>query len=205
MKSFSRCFRDQLPFSLLIYPCIPCVGDTTNILTLFLISSLCLLGFFLLKFLLRNSASAIQYLNGDYWVPIYFLLFQGVALSLGVAAMLIRKRRRKKEKRYLSILTNSFGLGILYLLGGVASLKVYDLVDQFPVIGPLMAKVQELLGRFLGENTTKVVSSWWGIAISMLLILIPAIGPFLGALLLLIPQQFIIIWFGYLLLCAIYS
>ena len=119
MNSFKSCFRKKLPYSLLIVPCIPCAGDSDS-LYLILSTVACLVVFFLTKFIYRNDPAMVGHLNDNEWVPLYFVIGYALAITIVIAALIIKrnylKRRQFRFKKWFSIMISSMGIGILPIL-----------------------------------------------------------------------------------------
>lgn len=207
MNSFKRCFKKKLPYSLLLYPCIPCVGDG-NAFYLILASVICLCVYFATKFIFRHNIKTINHLNNNTWVPYYFAISYALAMSIVIAILIAKKQHNKKKfklRKVPSLLISSFGIGIILLLTCLASLKVYDALYHLPIIGPIITNILEIIESYLGTNTPRIIASWWGIALSWLFIFIPLIGPYISSFITLVPQNQFVLYIGYLIVCFIHQ
>ena len=201
MSSFKSCFKKKLPYSLLIYPCVPCVSDGNN-LYLFVASALCLLAFFIIRIMYRHNIKIVDYLNNDTWVPVYFVVSYALIMSIVMAVMIITRQRKKRFKGWLSVGMSSLGVGIVLLISGIASLKVYDAIYYLPIIGQIVAYVLTWVESYFGSNVPKIIVSWWGVALSWLFVFIPLVGPYVSSIATLIPQNLLLLWIGYLWVCS---
>lgn len=204
MKNFTKCFRDKFPNSLLVYPCIPGVGDKNGI-WLFLASFACLAVFFIIKILYRNNLLISSFINEDDWIPYYFIALHAVIMSIIMTLFIVGKLKQDKIKKAIPIFLNSFGISILMFFSSIISIKTYDLAVFLPIIGRILLVIRYLAERFIGVNGSKVLVGWWGITFSWILSIIPIIGPILGSFLTIIPQNFFLLWIGYVVLCSIYT
>ena len=197
-EQFASCFKAKFPMSLLLYPCLPCSQDEESSLLWW--SSFVLMGLFLvLKWWFRNNMTYADILNHDRWTVYYFIIIYTVMVSGLIAYLNLRKLDRREK--WKSILLNSFGIGILFFVGCFVSLKFYDFLVYLPLFGHLLVKLAQLMENWLGPNMPRIFISWWGVPLSPFVMLIPLIGPFLAGALSFFPQNFFLMWIGYILVC----
>lgn len=198
--SFRLCFKEKFPYSILGYPCLPCAGDESAN-WLWYASFALLVLFFLLKFFYRNNFIVSDYLNLNVWTVYYFI----IVYTLLVTGLLILLNLNDDDKRenWIAIIGNSIGVGILFFVSCFVSMKFYDYLVYFPIFGQIIFKITQLLERWLGRNIPRIIISWWGVSLSPLVALIPLFGPFIAGLLMFVPQNLVLMWFGYILVCLV--
>ena len=203
MSSFKKCFRRQLPYSLLIYPCVPCMGD--GYASYLLIGSiLCLAVYFVSKFYFREDVAMSGYLTNDAWMPYYFSLWYALAITFFIFILTLKRQSDKGKFRLNKVprvFLNSLGVGLVIMLSSIASLKVYDVIHHLPIGGQIASTILAKIENYFGANAPRVVASWWGIAMGWLLVFVPMAVPYLGSILTLVPQNQVLVYIGYLIVC----
>jgi len=197
---FRKCFGKKFPYSILAYPCLPCASDEqANILWYASFALLAL--FFVIKLIYRNNLAVSEYLNYDRWTVYYFIIAYTLLVS-GLIAVLNLNEEDKREN-WKAVLINSFGVAILFFFSCFVSMKFYDYLAYLPIFGNLIFQITQIIEGWLGQNTPRILISWWGISISPLVTLIPLVGPIFAGLLMFIPQNLFLMWLGYILVCVI--
>ena len=153
--------------------------------------------YFVIKLLYRSNFGITDYLNNDYWVPIYFIIFYVGFMT----AIISIKNARQDKKRTRKSVYNSLGVGVVLFLNCIFSWNFHEHVHHLPLIGGLLSGLQMWIENYFGRNAPLILTSWWGISLSWISLLIPLIGPYVGAVLALLPQNYLVLLLANLAVC----
>lgn len=204
MPTFGQCFKQKLPWSLLLLPCVPCVGDNP-FWKIYLIALSPLLFYFLLLLCYRNKS---DWLQTNTLVPIYVVICFALVAMLATSVYLYQKQEKLKPRTRYSWFTyflSSLPLGILLTTAGIVSTKIAGLLPYLPMYGSMLFSLYEWFSNKIGVNTVKILQGLWGSGLSAAAMLIPTFGPLITVILLLVPQNLILIWLLYVIMCASFN
>lgn len=147
------------------------------------------------------SLTYYHWLSRDEWVPTYYLIIFATLITYWTANDLWRVKKQQEQRRWIQYFGSALPMIPLIFISGYLSIIVTDYIQFWPIIGEMIAIVYNWITGYLGTNLVKILQATWGFGFSFLLVFIPVIGPLIGSLLLLAPQNLLLVWLSSMILC----
>lgn len=204
MSNFSKCIKAKLPWSLLLYPCAPC-HDNHPFIKIYFVGLIPIIFYLIIKFIYRNHKPVFDWLQFDRSIPIYMTLISSLLIALSSSIYLYQRQIKinpKKKYNWFSYFLSSLCIGILTFISGVVSIHITEYLPYLPLIGGLLYSIYNKFADWIGINTIKIMQGFYGSGLSALAMLIPTIGPLITVISMLLPQNLLLIWLSYSIICA---